>query len=1044
MSNSKGIALVGLFMLICGLGFGQSTSLEKLKNMNARAIGPAGMSGRITSIDVLRSNPDMILVGSASGGVWMSKSGGVAWAPLFDDEEIQNIGAVAIQQSNPSILWVGTGEGNPRNSHNSGAGIFKSIDGGRTWMHMGLKETKSIHRIIIDPSNENTVYAASLGSAWGPNKERGLFKSIDGGENWKQVLFVNDSTGCADLVMDPENPNKLIAAMWQYHRSPWFFTSGGKSSGLYISYDGGETWKRKNQDQGLPKGDLGRIGLAIAPSKPEIVYALIEAKKTGLYRSEDGGEHWSLVATENIGNRPFYYADIFVDSKNENRLYNLYSLVSQSEDGGKSFKVILPYSGVHPDHHALYIHPDNPRFMLDGNDGGLNISRDGGKTWRFVENLPLGQFYHINIDNELPYNVYGGLQDNGSWVGPAYKWQDGGLRNSDWQELLFGDGFDVLPYLPDVRFGYAMYQGGNVYRYDRLTGKNTYIQPIADSVELRFNWNAALAPNPFSPEGLYFGSQFVHQSFDQGNTWKIISPDLTTNDSTKQKQAKSGGLTIDATRAENHTTLLSIEPSSLKEGLLWVGSDDGKLHKTENGGKTWEDLSVRLKGLPTASWIPQIHASKHDEKRVFVVANNYRRNDWSTYLFRSDNGGKSFTNIALNKGIKGYALSVLEDPVEENLVFLGTEQGLWISFDAGNNWSRWEHNYPAVSTMDMKIQEREKDLVLGSFGRAIYVLDDIEILRQIAARGEGILDSNLLVFNPPMAYVHANKAAAGVRFAADAHFIGQNRNNLARISAFIKHGEAKASTSGEKDPGNKLYLKVYNTQNELIRTQKFRADTGVNRIYWDMRMDGKRLPSHAEIKDDATAPGGMHAKAGKYKVVLTYKNFKDSTILDLNYDPNWNYSEEAHEKTMRICEPVFALCDTAFSDFEKLKSMEKELNKFKANFLSDLDTSQQKAIGTNIDSLQRAIHAMKAAYMTAKDFKGYDHVTEFINSKLSRALSHCYDSEGEMNESVRIARAHAEREVLDANTHLKQFLEEKWNPFVDEISKLELRPLKKF
>ena len=460
----------------------QQLDMEKLKGMKPRAIGPAGMSGRITAIDVVNNQPDIIYIGAASGGVWKSESGGIDWKPIFDKQAVASIGAIAIQQSNPDVIWAGTGEGNPRNSLNGGYGIYKSLDAGTTWQLMGLEKTRNIHRIIIDKNNPNTIYVAAIGSPWGEHPERGVFKTIDGGKTWKNILFVNNKTGAADLVVDPSNPNKLIAAMWEHRRKPWTFNSGGKGSGLHITYDGGEHWKKLSDKDGLPEGDLGRIGIAIAPSNPKIVYALIEAKKNALYKSEDGGIKWKKINDKKgIGNRPFYYSDIFVDTKNENRLYSVFTYINVSDDGGKSFKQLMPaYNtnvGVHPDHHAWWIHPENPSFMIDGNDGGLNITRDKGKTWRFVENLPVGQFYHINFDMEYPYNLYGGMQDNGSWVGPAYVAKAQGIRNSYWQEIMFGDGFDVVPDPKNSRYGYGMSQQGFVGRYDRKTGNAKMVRP---------------------------------------------------------------------------------------------------------------------------------------------------------------------------------------------------------------------------------------------------------------------------------------------------------------------------------------------------------------------------------------------------------------------------------------------------------------------------------------------------------------------------------------------------------------------------------------
>ena len=511
----------------------QALDLSKLSSLNIRNVGPANMSGRITAIDVVESDPNTLFVGAASGGVWRSDNGGSAWRPVFDAQPTQNIGALAIHQDNPSIVWVGTGEGNPRNSMNLGMGIFKSLDGGKTWKHMGLEATKAIHRIILHPSDPEVVYVGAMGDPFTPNADRGLYKSTDGGQTWKQILFTHPQSGIADLVMDPQNPHKLIAALYEHRRTPYSFTSGGPGSGLFITYDGGKTWKQLSETEGLPGGELGRIGLAIAPSDPNRVYAKIEAQQNALFRSDDGGNNWYLINDNPrfTNNRPFYFQDLAVDSKDANRLYNIYQPLSVSYDGGKSFDPVpmIPADetrGIHADFHAFWVNPHDPRHFIIGGDGGIGITRDHGQSWYFPETLPVAQFYHINVDNDRPYHVYGGMQDNGNWSGPGYTWKRGGIRTLYWQYLVGGDGFYIEPDEENSRFGYGTSQNGDLYRYDRVSGYYSSIKPHSPDPEttLRFNWNAAFAKDPFDSHGVYYGSQFVHTSSDKGANWEIISP----------------------------------------------------------------------------------------------------------------------------------------------------------------------------------------------------------------------------------------------------------------------------------------------------------------------------------------------------------------------------------------------------------------------------------------------------------------------------------------------------------------------------------------
>ncbi|MFN2239546.1 MAG: WD40/YVTN/BNR-like repeat-containing protein, partial [Thermoanaerobaculia bacterium] len=740
------LLLVFLLTLLSPLTLLAQIDPAMLAGLKARAIGPATMSGRIAAIDAIASDPNIIYVGAATGGVWKSVDGGVTWKPLFDEQPVAAIGALAVHQQNPDIVWVGTGESNVRNSASVGNGMYRSLDGGVTWTHLGLQDSERISRIILHPTFPDTAWVAAMGRAWGENAERGIFKTTDGGKSWSKVLYVDERTGAADLAVDPSNPNKLIAAMWDYRRWPWFFRSGGAGSGLFVTHDGGANWKKLTEEDGLPKGILGRSGVAFSRSNPSIVYALVEAEKSALIRSEDGGRTWKTQNDEaTIASRPFYYADIRVDPKDPNRVYSLYSLVSVSEDGGKTFRTLIPFSKIHPDHHALWIHPENPELMIDGNDGGVAISRDRGRSWSYVRNLPLAQYYHINVDMETPYNIYGGMQDNGSWRGPSSVWENGGIRNHHWQEVGFGDGFATLAIDPTGTTGYAMSQEGHLLRWSLATGERKAIRPShPEDARLRFNWNAAIAIDPFEPSTVYYGSQFVHRSTDRGENWTTISPDLTTNNSAWQHQGKSGGITFDVTGAENFTTILTIAPSPVQRGVIWVGTDDGRIHVTRDTGANWASVEANVKGVAKNSWIPHIEPSKYDAGTAFVVFDDHRRSNWTPYVQKTIDFGRSWTNLATSD-LRGYALSIEQDPVDPDLLFLGTEFGLFLSVDGGRGWLPFRHGIPTVSTMALTIHPREHDLVIGTHGRSAYVIDDVRPLRELTPE---LLRAPLHLFQP--------------------------------------------------------------------------------------------------------------------------------------------------------------------------------------------------------------------------------------------------------------------------------------------------------
>ncbi len=1055
-----------LFSFVAITLFAQKLPVEQFKSMKARCIGPGGMSGRVTAIDVVSTNQNDIYIGTASGGVWRSQSGGINWEPLFDKMPTQSIGSLAINQRNPAEIWVGTGEGNPRNSHNSGEGIFKSIDGGKTWKCMGLQGTKTIHRIVINKDNPDVIFAAALGNAWGKSEERGIFKTTDGGKNWRKILYVNDITGCSDLIVDPTNPNKLIATMWEFSRKPFVFQSGGKGSGLHISLDGGETWEHRTDKDGLPKGDLGRIGVAIAKSKPNVMYAIVEAKENAFYRSTDGGYKWSKMTDKGFGDRPFYYSEIYVDPKNENRVYSIFTTISRSEDGGKNWNGFAGWV-IHPDHHAFWISPDNPDYIINGNDGGLNITRDGGKNWQFIENIPVGQFYHVSIDNQIPYNVYGGLQDNGSWVGPSSVWRDGGIRNFDWQEVYFGDGFDVIPRRDDNRYVFAMSQGGSLGYVDTKTGSTQYLKPVhAEGKELRFNWNAGLAQNPFSDKSIYYGSQFLHKSNDLGKSWEIISPDLTTNDTARIKWFVSGGLTPDITAAENHCTILCVAPSPLDENVIWVGTDDGNVQVTRDGGKTWTNTIANIKGLPKNAWIPQIEVNKRNAGEAFVVVNNYRQDDWKPYVFHTTDYGKTWRKIVDETKVKGHVMSFVQDLTEPNLMFCGTDGGLFVSIDGSETWTKWKSDFPSVNVMDMKIAERDADLVIGTFGRAIWILDDIRPLRELAKNKAADLQKPFKIFDAPDAYLAEFRSYEGARFDANAYFKGETKPTNAVISVWVKEllekkeskkvdsekaenkkvgekesmqnrekvesGKVGESKKEEKEKDKKVKIRILSEKGDTIRTFSSEIDTFLSKITWRLNRDGVSFPSREEPKADADTPGGASVVSGKYKVYATYGSFKDSTFVNVYADPRMNISTDDMKRKDDLIKDFEKTVKSANSAFNRLKEAEKIIGLAEGQ-LTNAPDSVKKDIGKLATNLRDSIGKFQNEFVGEKETKGINRNDKSINSKLGTASWYMGSQEGMPQGNALLPFQQAKKEVEKILTRINAFFEKDWSAYQKKV-----------
>lgn len=861
------INLVLLSFFIGNAQDNKDSGKELFGDITARHIGPALMSGRINDLELHPTNSRIVYLGSAGGGVWKSNDAGTTFKPIFD-EYCQSIGAVTLDPNDPdNTIYVGTGETWTRNSVSVGDGLYKSVDGGANWNKIGLEKSERIANIIVNPKNSKEIYVAALGALWGDSEERGVYKSSDGGLTWKNLLYVNAKTGCADLIMDPNNPNILYASMWEFRRSGWSFESGGSNSALYKSVDGGANWNKIHN--GFPSGKLGRLGIALAPSNSNILYTVIEAEKEerkGLYRSDDAGASWKQLNNDfGITVRPFYFSRIVVDPKDENVIVKAGLTGSISRDGGKTFKNL---GNMHSDIHDIAFSIKDSDIMYAGTDGGVYRSMDGGTTMEIVENLPLSQFYHVSTDNQTPYNVYGGLQDNGAWYGPSSS--PGGVEARDWNSAGAGDGFRVLKH-PTKNIIYSEMQGAeNVWRIDVDRNRIKTIQPLSidEKVKLRFNWNAPMAVSAHVPDRFFMGSQFVHKSDDMGDTWQIISPDLTTNDPKKQSQENSGGLSKDNSGAENHTTIFTIAESPLDANILWVGTDDGNVQVTKDGGKSWENTVNNINGLPKNTWCYHIEASVFNKGTAYAVFDGHTMNDMKPYAYKTTDFGKTWTNI-ITEDIKGFARNIQEDYENPNLLFLGTEFGLYITLDGGKSWKKFTNNMPSVAVHYIELQKATNDLVMGTHGRGVIIIDDISPLRQM---NDEVLNKTLHFFTSEPTVINEESNFSG-GFGAETQFVGQNKTTNAQIKYYLKsrHTFGKMTMQIQDMAGNKIV--------ELGPGKS----KGVNIVNWAYT---RKQPKVAKGKTFSF--GGFTSPkvpAGTYKALITKGNETFEHLFDVVYDP---------------------------------------------------------------------------------------------------------------------------------------------------------------
>jgi len=868
-----------------------------LSGLGARNVGSAAMSGRISALAARRvDGKTTIFVGAASGGVWKSTDGGTTFRPVFDRMPVQSIGAVTIDPRDPRRIWVGTGESWTRNSVSAGDGVYRSDDGGESWTNVGLPESERISKIVVDPRDSSVVWACVPGKLWSDSADRGLYRTADAGRTWTLVLAgPNLSTGCSGFDLDPANPDHVLAGLWDFRRKGWTFRSGGEGpeapsgSGLHETRDGGRTWTElaPGPGTGLPARPWGRVEVTFAPSDPKVVYAFVESAASALYRSSDGGRTWEARdRSQMMVWRPFYFARLVVDPSNPERLFKMNLDLVQSEDGGRSFA--SSGGGAHGDWHDLWIDPSDPKHLVGGDDGGLWISRDGGNRWWKCDNLPISQFYHVAVDGQDPYRLYGGLQDNSSWVGDsAYP---GGVTVDRWTNVYGGDGFWTLPDPTDPDAVYAEAQGGYLGRIDLKTRAWRDLQPKPGLHEkLRFNWNAPLHLSPNQKGTLYLGAQLLFRSRDRGTTWERISPDLTTNDPLKLRQEESGGITVDNSVAEMHGTIYTIGESPRNGKVIWVGTDDGKVQLTRDGGKSWRDVTPPAAQLPAASWVSWIEPSRTAPGVAYATFDRHTFGDFSPYVFRTGDFGQTWSRVAgPEQGLRGWAHVVREDPVRPAILYAGTELGLWITADGGASWARFEGGgFPAVAVRDLAFAERDGDLVIGTHGRGIWIVDDLAPLRALSA---ATLAREVAFL--PSRPAQQRMPGMGGWVQGDAKHVGQNPDQGAVVAFYQR----------SRHLFGPMKLEVLDPSGKVVDSIPAPKRRGLNRVSWAMREKPPEVPRAAALAYAATQ--GPRVVPGSWRVRLTRGAEVVEAPLAIALDRRAPYDVAArraqHDAAMRV------------------------------------------------------------------------------------------------------------------------------------------------
>ena len=941
-----------------------------VSGLPARNIGSATMSGRIAALDAVEENGRItVFVGAASGGVWKSVNGGTTYKPVFDREDVQSIGAVAIDPSNSKIVWVGTGEAWLRNSVSVGDGVYKSTDGGENWTNVGLKDSEHIAKILVNPSDSNDVLACATGHLWDDNDERGVYQTTDGGKTWKKVLAgVNGASGCAMIARSKQEPKTIYAAMWDFRRQGWTFRSGGPGSGLFKSSDGGATWNEIDEKtaSGLPPKPYGRIAVQVAESKPNVVYANIEAEKgRGLYRSDDAGATWTKLDAGNFMVwRPFYFGNLIVDPKDENKIFKPDLILLLSNDGGKTFNVVS--SAAHGDFHDVWVDPKNTNIVIAGDDGGLWRSEDGGNRWKHQMNLPVSQFYHVSVDNSDPYHVYGGLQDNSSWVGDSS--YPGGVANSRWENMYGGDGFWMFEDTSDPDYLYAEAQGGEIGRVNRRTLETRDIHPWPNYNEgkLRFNWNTPIHMSPNEKGTLYIGAQFLFRSRDHGQSWDRISPDLTTNDPEKQKQEESGGVTVDNSSAEMHTTIYSISESPKNGQIIWVGTDDGNVQVTRDGAKTWTNVVGNVNGLGKNSWVSTIESSRFDEGAAYATFDRHTFGDMKPYAYKTTDYGKTWTALpAQESGVRGFAHVIKEDTVSPNVLFLGTEFGLWISVDGGQKWAQYQgSNFPAAPVDDIALQARESDLVVATHGRGIWIVDDISPLRALTPEVMS-KDAAMLAARPVIQYFDVS----GGWPEGDESFHGRNRPLDAQITYYQKSRHIFGD----------LKIEIFDQDGKLVDTVAGSKHRGLNRASWGMHVKAPAVAPAASALFEAAQ--GPRVLPGTYTVKLTKGDQTYTEQLNVAIDPRAKYSLDERKAQFELSMKVYQELEHMTYGVEAIEGVRNAANARSAKLTGkDLLLKQLDQLAADCDALRSKIVATKEGGMVTGEERIREHLGQLYGA----------------------------------------------------------------